>query len=157
MWRQLLEAAQRHLHCGLLERRQREDIGEPPHVERVGWREPRPDRIGACVLERVDHEARGRLEHLGQQALFDLTFALIEKGQQRLQRRRADALERVGGVRRVAHARLEEIQEVLRARGKCHPVGLELNTLGADGKVGEPLVAPEAGKRGVVRHAAAQR
>jgi hypothetical protein len=33
-------------------------------------------------------------------------------------------------------------------------VGLELDALGAHGEVGEPLVAPEAGERGVVRHAA---
>ena len=36
-------------------------------------------------------------------------------------------------------------------------MGLELDDLGADGEVGEPLVAPEAGERGVVRHAAVQR
>eukprot|EP00964_Phaeocystis_antarctica_P011545 scaffold6389_cov75-Phaeocystis_antarctica.AAC.8 len=107
--RQLLEAAQRRLHRGLLERRQREDVGEAPHVERVGRREPRPDRVGARVLERVDHQARGCLEHLGQQALVDLTFALVDEGQQRLERLRADALERVSGIRRVAHARLEEV------------------------------------------------
>eukprot|EP00964_Phaeocystis_antarctica_P048957 scaffold28351_cov52-Phaeocystis_antarctica.AAC.3 len=86
--RQLLEAAQRRLHRGLLERRQREDIGEPPHVERVGRRDARPDRVGARLLERVDHQARGRLEHLGQQALLDLTFALVDEGQQRLERLR---------------------------------------------------------------------
>ena len=34
---------------------------------------------------------------------------------------------------------------------------LELDALGAEGEVGEPLVAPEAGERGVVRHAAVQR
>eukprot|EP00964_Phaeocystis_antarctica_P111510 scaffold75862_cov71-Phaeocystis_antarctica.AAC.1 len=78
--RQLLEAAQRHLHRGLLEHRQREGIGEPPHVERVGRREPRADRVSARVLECVDHQARGRLEHLGQQALVDLTFALVDEG-----------------------------------------------------------------------------
>eukprot|EP00964_Phaeocystis_antarctica_P112613 scaffold76744_cov67-Phaeocystis_antarctica.AAC.17 len=76
---------------------------------------------------------------------------------QRLERLRADAFERVGCIRRVAHARLEEVQEVLRAGGERHPVGLELDALGAEGKVGEPLVAPEAGERGVVRLAAAQR
>eukprot|EP00964_Phaeocystis_antarctica_P003744 scaffold2017_cov71-Phaeocystis_antarctica.AAC.5 len=107
--RQLLEAAQRHLHSGLLERRQREGVGEPPHVERVGRREPRADRVGTRVLERVDHQARGRLEHLGQQALVDLTFALVDEGQQRLEHRRADALERVGRVRRVAHARFKQV------------------------------------------------
>ena len=63
----------------------------------------------------------------------------------------------VGGVGRVAHARLEQVEEVLQARGEGHPVGLELDALGADGEVGEPLVAPEAGERGVVRHAAMQR
>ena len=36
-------------------------------------------------------------------------------------------------------------------------MGLELDALGAHGKVGEPLVAPEGDERGVVRHAAAQR
>ena len=36
-------------------------------------------------------------------------------------------------------------------------MGLELDALGAHGDVGEPLVAPEAGERGVVRHAAVQR
>ena len=36
-------------------------------------------------------------------------------------------------------------------------MGLELDALGADGEVGEPLVAPEAGERGVVRLAAVQR
>eukprot|EP00964_Phaeocystis_antarctica_P147366 scaffold113915_cov71-Phaeocystis_antarctica.AAC.1 len=92
--RQLLKAAQRHLHRGLLERWQREDIGEPPHVERVGRREPRPDRVGARVLKRVDNQARRCLEDLGQQALVDLTFALVDEGQQRLERPRADALER---------------------------------------------------------------
>eukprot|EP00964_Phaeocystis_antarctica_P065995 scaffold39856_cov64-Phaeocystis_antarctica.AAC.8 len=145
--RQLLEAAQRRLHRGLLERRQREGVGEAPHVERVGRREPRADRMGARLLERVDHEARGCLEHLGQQALVDLTFALVDVGQQRLERLRADALKRVGCLRRVAHARLEE----------GHPVGLELDALGAEGEVGEPVVAPEAGERGVVRRAAAER
>eukprot|EP00964_Phaeocystis_antarctica_P003746 scaffold2018_cov56-Phaeocystis_antarctica.AAC.2 len=138
--RQLLEAVQRHLHRGLLERRQGEGVGEPPHVERVGRREPRPDRVSARVLERVDHQARGCLEHLGQQALVDLTLALVDKGQQRLEHRRADALER----------------EVPRARGKRHPVGLELDALGADGEVGEPVVAPEGDERGVVWDAAAQ-
>eukprot|EP00964_Phaeocystis_antarctica_P037967 scaffold21718_cov58-Phaeocystis_antarctica.AAC.2 len=59
--RHLLEAAQRRLHRGLLERRQREDIGEPPHVERVGRREARADRVGARLLQRVDHKARGCL------------------------------------------------------------------------------------------------
>ena len=113
--------------------------------------------MGARVLERVDHQARGRLEHLRQLALVDLTFALVDEGQQRLERRRADALEGVGGIRRVAHARLEEVEEVLRAGGERHPVGLELDALGAEGEVGEPLVAPEAGERGVVRHAAVQR
>jgi hypothetical protein len=44
-----------------------------------------------------------------------------------------------------------QVEEVLRARGEGHPVGLELDALGADGEVGEPLVAPEAGERGVVR------
>eukprot|EP00964_Phaeocystis_antarctica_P121216 scaffold84902_cov63-Phaeocystis_antarctica.AAC.2 len=107
--RQLLEAAQRRLHRGLLERRQREDVGEPPHIERVGRHEARPDRVGARLLERVDHEARSRLEHPGQQALVDLTFALLDEGQQRLERLRADALERVGCIGRVAHARLEEV------------------------------------------------
>ena len=34
---------------------------------------------------------------------------------------------------------------------------IELDALGAEGEVGEPLVAPEAGERGVVRHAAVQR
>jgi hypothetical protein len=63
----------------------------------------------------------------------------------------------VGGVRRVAHARLEQVEEVLRARSEGHPVGLELDALGADGEVGEPLVSLEAGERGVVRHAAVQR
>eukprot|EP00964_Phaeocystis_antarctica_P126361 scaffold90061_cov66-Phaeocystis_antarctica.AAC.27 len=92
--RQLLEAAQRRLHRGLLERRQREDIGEPPHVERVGRSEPRPDRLGARLLKRVDHQARGCLEDLGQQALVDLTFALVDEGQQHLECLRADALER---------------------------------------------------------------
>eukprot|EP00964_Phaeocystis_antarctica_P052714 scaffold30885_cov69-Phaeocystis_antarctica.AAC.1 len=67
--------------------------------------------MSARLLERVDHEARGCLEHLGQQALVDLTFALVDEGQQRLQCLRGDALERVGGVGRVAHARLEEVQE----------------------------------------------
>eukprot|EP00964_Phaeocystis_antarctica_P143567 scaffold109136_cov69-Phaeocystis_antarctica.AAC.1 len=60
--------------------------------------------MGACLLERIDHQACGRLEHLGQQALVDLTLALVDKGQQRPQHSRTDALERVGGVRRVAHA-----------------------------------------------------
>ena len=36
-------------------------------------------------------------------------------------------------------------------------VGSTCNALGAEGEVGEPLVAPEAGERGVVRHAAVQR
>ena len=36
-------------------------------------------------------------------------------------------------------------EEVPRGRGQRHPVGLELDALGADGEVGEPLVAPEAG------------
>eukprot|EP00964_Phaeocystis_antarctica_P050063 scaffold29001_cov67-Phaeocystis_antarctica.AAC.4 len=75
----------------------------------------------------------------------------------RFERLRTDALERAGGVCRVAHARLEEVQEVLRAGGECHPVGLELDALGTDGEVGEPLVAPEAGERGVVWRAAAER
>eukprot|EP00964_Phaeocystis_antarctica_P075222 scaffold46379_cov72-Phaeocystis_antarctica.AAC.1 len=101
--RQLLEAAQRRLHRGLLEHRQREGVSEPPHVERVGRGEPRADRDSARLLERVDHEARGRLEHLGQQALVDLTFALVDKGQQRLERRRAGALERVDCIRCIAH------------------------------------------------------
>eukprot|EP00964_Phaeocystis_antarctica_P112156 scaffold76363_cov65-Phaeocystis_antarctica.AAC.2 len=109
--RQLLEAAQRRLHRGLLKRRQREGVGEAPHVERVRRREPRADRSGARLLERVDHQARGCLEHLGQQALVDLAFALVDEGQQRLERLRADALERVGCIRRIAHARLEEVQE----------------------------------------------
>ena len=34
---------------------------------------------------------------------------------------------------------------------------LELDALGAEGDVGEPLVAPEACERGVMRHAAVQR
>ena len=68
---QLLEAAQRRLHRRLLERRQREDVGEPPHVERVRRREPRPDRAGARLLEIVDHQPRRRLEHVGQLALVD--------------------------------------------------------------------------------------
>eukprot|EP00964_Phaeocystis_antarctica_P079500 scaffold49542_cov69-Phaeocystis_antarctica.AAC.1 len=76
---------------------------------------------------------------------------------QRLERLRADALKRVGCVRRIAYARLEEVQEVLRAGGERHPVRLELDALGADGEVGQPAVAPEAGERGMVRHAAAQR
>ena len=36
-------------------------------------------------------------------------------------------------------------------------MGLEFDALSADGEVGEPLVAPEAGERGVVRHATAER
>ena len=36
-------------------------------------------------------------------------------------------------------------------------MGSTCNALGAEGEVGEPLVAPEAGERGVVRHAAVQR
>ena len=36
-------------------------------------------------------------------------------------------------------------------------MGSELDTLGAEGDVGELLVAPEAGERGVVRHAAVKR
>ena len=52
--------------------------------------------------------------------------------------------ERVGGIRRVAQARLEEVQEVLRTGGERDPVGLEHDALGADGVVGEPLVAPPA-------------
>eukprot|EP00964_Phaeocystis_antarctica_P048667 scaffold28188_cov66-Phaeocystis_antarctica.AAC.5 len=67
-------------------------------VERVGRREALVDRVGARVLEGVDHEARGRLEHLGQQALVDLARALVDKGQQRLERGRVDALERMGGI-----------------------------------------------------------
>eukprot|EP00964_Phaeocystis_antarctica_P119371 scaffold83105_cov67-Phaeocystis_antarctica.AAC.9 len=65
--------------------------------------------MGARVLERVDHQACGCLEHLGQQALVDLTLALVDEGQQRLEHGRADAFERVGCVRRVAHARFEEV------------------------------------------------
>eukprot|EP00964_Phaeocystis_antarctica_P026058 scaffold14653_cov66-Phaeocystis_antarctica.AAC.8 len=135
--RQLLEAAQCRLHRGLLKRRQREGVGEPPHVERVGRSEPRTDGVGARFLQRVDHQARGRLEHLGQQALVDLTLALVDKGQQRLEHGRADALER----------------EIARARGERHPVRLELDALGADGEVGEPVIAPEGDERGLMRYA----
>ena len=74
-------------------------------------------------------------------ALVDMTFALVDEGQQHLERLGADALERVGGVRRVAHARLEEVEEVLRARGEGHPVGLELDALSAEGEVGEPRLS----------------
>ena len=42
-------------------------------------------------------------------------------------------------------------EEVPRGRGQRHPVGLELDALGADGEVGEPLVAPEGDERGVVQ------
>eukprot|EP00964_Phaeocystis_antarctica_P001070 scaffold604_cov59-Phaeocystis_antarctica.AAC.7 len=45
--RQLLEAAQRRFHRDLLERGQHVAIGEPPHVERIAWRELRLDRAGA--------------------------------------------------------------------------------------------------------------
>eukprot|EP00964_Phaeocystis_antarctica_P078956 scaffold49135_cov76-Phaeocystis_antarctica.AAC.6 len=51
-------------------------------------------------------------------------------------------------------ARLEEVQEVLRAGGEGHPVRFELEALGADNEVGQPVVAPEAGERGMVWHAA---
>eukprot|EP00964_Phaeocystis_antarctica_P121123 scaffold84829_cov66-Phaeocystis_antarctica.AAC.1 len=106
---QLIETAPRHLHCGLPECWQRGGVGEAPHVERVGRREARPDRVRARLLESVDHQARGRLKHLGQQALVDLTCALVDEGQQCLHCRWADALERESCIRRIAHARLEEL------------------------------------------------
>ena len=50
---QLLEI---RLHRRLLERRQREDAGEPPQVERVGRREPRPDRADKVEYDRCLRE-----------------------------------------------------------------------------------------------------
>ena len=44
------------LHHNLLERRQREDAGEPPQVERVGRREPRPDRADKVEYDGCLHE-----------------------------------------------------------------------------------------------------
>ena len=50
---QLLEI---RLHRRLLERRQREDVGEPPHVDCVGRREPRPDRADKVEYDRCLRE-----------------------------------------------------------------------------------------------------
>ena len=50
---QLLEI---RLHRRLLERRQREDAGEPPQVERVGRRELRPDRADKVEYDGCLHE-----------------------------------------------------------------------------------------------------
>eukprot|EP00964_Phaeocystis_antarctica_P065255 scaffold39339_cov62-Phaeocystis_antarctica.AAC.4 len=155
--RQLLEAVKGRPDRGLLERGQRVEIGEPPHVERVAWCELRLDRAGARRLERVDHQPRRRVEHLGQQARLHLARALVDEGQQRLEHWRAEPLDRVGGARCVAHARVEETEEIPRGRGQRCPVRLELDALGTDGDVGELVFAPEGGERGVVRLAAAQR
>eukprot|EP00964_Phaeocystis_antarctica_P064790 scaffold39017_cov60-Phaeocystis_antarctica.AAC.3 len=144
--RQLLEAAKGRLHGGLLEAGQRVEVGEPPHVERVARSELQLDRIGARRLERVDDQPRRRVEHLGQQARLDLAGALVDKGQQRLEHRRAEPLDRVGGARGVAHARVEETEEIPRAGGQRCPVRLELDALGAEGDVGELFFAPEGGE-----------
>eukprot|EP00964_Phaeocystis_antarctica_P048532 scaffold28101_cov67-Phaeocystis_antarctica.AAC.1 len=155
--RQLLEAAKRRLHRCLLESRQGEDVGEPPHVEGIGGRELGGHHGGARRLEWVDHQPCRRVEHLGQLALLDLAGALVQESQHRLEHGRADALERVRGIRSVAHARVKETAKVTRAGGQHDAVRLALDALGTDDDVGEAGVAPERGERRVVRLAAAQR
>eukprot|EP00964_Phaeocystis_antarctica_P013006 scaffold7125_cov54-Phaeocystis_antarctica.AAC.6 len=112
LWRQLLEAAKGRRDRGLLERGQCVEISEPPHVEGVARCELRLDREGARRLERVDHQPRRRVEHLGQQASLDLARALVDESQHRLKHRRAEPLNRVGGARCVAHARIEETEKI---------------------------------------------
>eukprot|EP00964_Phaeocystis_antarctica_P033079 scaffold18754_cov54-Phaeocystis_antarctica.AAC.6 len=63
----------------------------------------------------------------------------------------------MSGARRVAHARVEEAQEVTRGSRQRCAVRLELDALGTDGDVGELFFAPEGGERGVMRLAAAKR
>eukprot|EP00964_Phaeocystis_antarctica_P011113 scaffold6114_cov60-Phaeocystis_antarctica.AAC.6 len=112
LWRQLLEAAQRRLHGGLLERRQAEGLGDPPHLERAIGRQLGGHHRRASRLERLDHQPCRCVQHLGQLALLDLAGALVHEGQQRPEHGRTHALERVRVVRSVAHARVEQAQEV---------------------------------------------
>eukprot|EP00964_Phaeocystis_antarctica_P143148 scaffold108639_cov56-Phaeocystis_antarctica.AAC.2 len=91
---QLLEAAKRRLHGGLLESRQGEGLGDPPHLERVVGRELGGHHSRARRLKRLDHQPCRRVQQLGQLALLDLAGALVQKGQHRLEHGRAHALER---------------------------------------------------------------
>eukprot|EP00964_Phaeocystis_antarctica_P111670 scaffold75982_cov65-Phaeocystis_antarctica.AAC.15 len=110
--RQLLEAIKRRRHGGLLERRQGEGLGDPPHLERVLGRQLGGHHRRARGLERLDHQPCRCVQHLGQLALLDLAGALVHEGQQRLEHRCAHALERVRVARGIAHARVEQAQEV---------------------------------------------
>ena len=96
----------------------RAGVGEPLHVERVGRRAAH--RSHRARRPRSSTTSRADAQHLGQLALVDLALALVDEGQQQLERLGADALERVGGVRRVAHARLEQVEEVP-SSGLGHP------------------------------------